>query len=221
MIDVHAHILPCDHGCESIDMALAQICLAQKHGIKAIIATPHYDCRMESVQSFLNRRTQAYEQLLSAMPPSNTVKIFPAAEVSLEHGIEELANLEQLCIGQGKHILIELSKDQHGDWAYEALFALERRGLRPIIAHIHRYDRYTIEKLMALNFYAQINIECKHSRREWSMVKKWISERRVHFIGSDIHGASTTVYRDFSRFYKWLSKEEQKRFSANAEILIQ
>jgi protein-tyrosine phosphatase len=221
MIDVHAHILPCDHGCDSVEMSLEQLRLAQKNHVRTIIATPHYDCRKESVRSFLERRNAALESVRNAMDSSMTVEIVPFAEISLEHGIETVADLELIALGAKRYLLVELSREAHGDWSYEALFALEKRGFCPIIAHLHRYSKSTQEKLLQFGFHAQINIECKKNRAEWKTVQGWISNHQVHFVGSDIHGLLDESYRDFRKFYRRLPKKQRVRFQKNASVLLE
>lgn len=221
MIDIHSHILPnCDHGSDSLEVSLKQVKYAVKHRVNTIIATPHFDPREESVTSFLERRQKAWELLVMHPDFPKGLDIVLGAEVSIEHGIERCADLERLAIGNTNYMLLEFSKFEHGRWAFEALDEIEVKGIKPIIAHVHRYDSDTREQVFSLNYYCQINASVIASRDEWAKVKPWILQRQVHFVGSDIHGANESFYKNLEKLYKKLPKQEAERFQNNALHLL-
>ncbi len=220
-IDVHSHILPCDHGSQSVEMSLKQLQYAKKYNITTIIATPHFDHRKESVASFLQRRAEAYEALVSHPQFPKDITIELAAEVSVEHGLETCPDLEQLTIAGGKYMLLEFSKFEHGDWAFDTLYDIKARGIVPIIAHIHRYSDNTVDQILNTDFYCQFNAITVTKRDSWQRVKNWILSHQVHFLGSDIHGDTEEDYRNFKRVCKKIPKNELERLMNNAQLLLQ
>ena len=64
VIDFHSHILPgIDDGSKNTDMSLAMLREMTAQGVDVCVATPHFYGWRRSVESFLERRTAAWEHL--------------------------------------------------------------------------------------------------------------------------------------------------------------
>ena len=209
-VDMHAHILPrADHGSDGIETSLAQLKCAESAKVDTIVATSHFYRHEMTVAEFLSRRNEAYELLLSKSP---AVTIIPAAEVTLEVGLDEAEDLEKLCIGDTKNILIEMPSCVWTPWVFASLQNIvKNRGLHPIIAHIDRYfDNPECQKLIEMDYPLQVNA---------SSMKGWLKRRRilglvrsgaVSFLGSDVHGISDE--------YDWFARATAKFGGAMEEI---
>lgn len=204
-IDFHSHVLPCaDHGSDGIETSLSQIKYAREAGVDTIVATPHFYMWENTVEEFLERREKSYNELTGSGDLG--VKIVKAAEVQLHTGIEKLDNLEALCVGNTKYILIEFPPEPWPYWIYESVYAIAReRRLRPIVAHIDRYSSLGREKILKLAVDVQINasafFESRRHRKEYIHL---IEDDSVHILGSDTHGDGKFSYRDFTRAIKKL-----------------
>jgi protein-tyrosine phosphatase len=64
MIDFHTHVLPgIDDGSRDIAMTERMLEMEMEQGITRVIATPHFYAHRRSVDSFLERRSAAYEEV--------------------------------------------------------------------------------------------------------------------------------------------------------------
>ena len=120
--DFHSHIMPqTDHGCISVDEAVAQLKLAAHYGVARVISTSHFYPHRDSVESFIKRRNDAYaalkENLNEELP-----EIRLAAEVLLCANMDQLPDLDALCVHGTKWILVELP---FNDFGSEYVYAVE------------------------------------------------------------------------------------------------
>ena len=117
--DYHSHILPnIDDGSDSIKTSLKMIKMMKQQGIGIIVATPHFYMHREaSLDSYLVKRQNAYEKLMSADPAVKDIHI--GAEVAIEKGISVLGELEKLCISGTRLILLEPPFTQYNSWIVE------------------------------------------------------------------------------------------------------
>ena len=203
-VDFHAHILPrADHGSSSSETSLSQLKNAKAAGVDTIIATPHFYIEQNSVEEFLARREGCYARLQKKY--DGEIKIIKAAEVQLAIGLSELPDLEKLCIGDTKYILLEFPPEPWPYWMFDFVTdIIEKRGLKPIIAHIDRYSSRGRAKLLNIpGAMFQVNAESllkigKAKRECLELLKNG----SAHFIGSDVHGKGEGTYKRFSRAIK-------------------
>ena len=197
VVDFHSHVLPrMDDGCESLAMSLEVLKRARNAGIDLMVGTSHYYHRRESVKSFLERREASLERLRGAMD-GDCSGVIPGAEVAFYFGIEEDPDLERLCIGDTRAILLEMPFDSWGVYEKNALSSLcfDRR-LKVILAHYERFESFQrkndlYREILRLPVVVQINAE---SIMRGFGAKKWISMFRdgsAHLLGSDCHNLST------------------------------
>ena len=67
-IDFHTHILPgMDDGAETVQQSIKMLRMLRKQGVDRVALTPHFYAHRESVDSFLDRRQTAFEQLQKAI----------------------------------------------------------------------------------------------------------------------------------------------------------
>ena len=198
IIDFHSHILPgADHGSSSVETSIFQLDQAYSHGITRVIATPHFYPHKHTVKAFLERRNAAYEKLMAEY--HGEVEIRLGAEVMLCDGLENLAVLDQLFIHGTKTLLLELPYDVFKDEYCDSVKKMVEQGIDVVLAHADRYPKKNIEKMLKCGARAQLNASslCKlFIRRE---LYKWIKDKNVIALGSDIHGKSKKAYDNFTR----------------------
>ena len=89
-IDWHSHILPgIDDGSRNVEESISLLNSQMAQGVKVAIATPHFYANDESVESFVDKRSKAFE-LLKAEVPETSLEIRLGAEVKYYEGISRL-----------------------------------------------------------------------------------------------------------------------------------
>ena len=196
LVEIHSHIIPgVDDGSQSIETSLEMIERLKTQGAKKIVLTPHYYSDNISLDDFLRRRDQAFNALLSALPPGSP-ELIPAAEVYISKYLFNNDNLDALKIGNSNYVLIEhpfsAEFDDNDYYRLNNLFC--DYGLKPVLAHIERYralmeDTYKLEEYIEMGCLVQVNISSfatgKHSVKK--KLFKLLDTGHIHLIGSDCH----------------------------------
>jgi len=219
-IDFHAHILPdADHGSESLEMSLSQLRYAARAGVDTIVATPHFYPTDETVADFLERREKAYSLL--EQNNDTGIKIIKGAEVQIAIGIEKIPDLDLLCIGDTRCILLEFPKEPWPYWFADSVKEIAReRRLRPIIAHIDRYSHIGRDIILSLNSDVQINASAMlEGRKPRRMYLDLISDDYIHILGSDVHGSGKHSYKEYATAVKRIG-DLMPYMTANARKIL-
>lgn len=195
MIDLHTHVLPhLDDGARSRAESLAMLRESAAQGVTLCAATPHCNVhRNEDIASFCERRDQRCEELLQkAKSEAYTIpKILLGAEVYLDNEISVYPDIEKLCIGDTKYMLVELTPGKYDCKIVDWLYDLKIKGIQPIVAHIDRYDYWKelLQDMQGLGAVYQINASrFLEFRGRWFLREFLKYEDRV-VIGSDMHGS--------------------------------
>ncbi len=138
--DLHTHILPCvDDGAKSSEDALQLINALHSQGIKNICLTPHFYTHHESIEDFLQRRTESAKEFMTCVPEGINIKL--GAEVFVtKYLFSEERDLKPLCIEGTSFMITEFSYDStFSERTLRMLNLLIDRGITPIIPHVERY----------------------------------------------------------------------------------
>lgn len=196
MIDFHSHFLPAiDDGSDSLDTSLSMLRESREQGVDLIFATPHFYADMDDPESFLARRNQAFSQLKQAMgaDSGDFPQILLGAEILYFPGMSVAEELYEMRMGQSPLLLIE---PPMLPWSDTMLDEIEQTGknLRciPVIAHVDRYARMlrddtVFDKALDRHFLVQVNANFFIRDDSSSLALQYLSEKRIHFIGSDCH----------------------------------
>ncbi len=208
-IDFHAHILPkADHGSETVEMSLNQLDRAKAAGIDLIIATPHFYPHIETVKDFLERRSQAFEEICKARKDIYP-RIMLGAEVLLCPNMDRMEKLEELCIIGTNTMLIEMPFVKSWEKTYlDTLERIREKGIQVVLAHIERYSKENAEKVIGREFMVQINAESFRGLKNKMLIKKCLKEKCIWALGSDIHGDSNP-YSAWRRAIKSVEKADK------------
>ncbi|MBQ8342263.1 MAG: hypothetical protein IJY22_07825 [Clostridia bacterium] len=219
IIDFHAHILPgADHGSRSLETTKRQLALIAAGGTDAVVATPHFYPHRDNIEAFLARRTAALEKLCTCeIPPS--LQVFLGAEVQVCEGLDEMEELEALCVQGTNVILLEMPFTKWGQRLINTVVSIAERGLVPVLAHIDRYPRNKILELLKRGVLAQLNAEAFQRFFDRRRAMGYLRSGSVVALGSDLHGAETDGYDDFHRMRERLGSDADAVFFKTAELL--
>lgn len=195
MIDIHSHILPgLDDGAQSMDQSVELARAAAAGGTRRMVATPHVDSTygfdplpIGPLCGELNA-TLAREQIPLA--------VLPGAEIALPRlGDMDEQVLRELCLGRAGHLLVETPYSGAVPSLEEALFAVQVRGMTPVLAHPERSSalqgdlarvRGLVERGVLLSIDAGSMAGRFGSRAETTALG-FLSEGLVHNVASDAH----------------------------------
>ena len=220
LIDMHSHILPgADHGSDSLECSLSQIKKAKSIGIDLILATPHYYHHRDSVSEFLERRAKCAEVLRQGLEENGIdMKIMLAGEITLETELASEPRLPELCIEGTNYILLEMPMQvKWTDWVYNAVYEISAKyRLRPIIAHIDRYEEKPLKKLLEMDVLPQINAASLCNIFLRRRVMRWVKDGTAKFLCSDVHTAAAPQYDAFKKALDILGPEYVGELMDNA-----
>lgn len=229
MIDFHTHILPgIDDGSDSVDTSLAMLRECRANGINTVICSSHCYPRSEkSIDEYIKNRAEAFDKLLGAAEKSGEElpQLIPACELNMLTDVSSHPDLNKLCIGNTKFILIEMPFDVWDDRVYESLHSMTVRGLRPIIAHIDRYMhmKKQMDNLFDLDVLYQINTEAFLSPAARRFAARMTAEGHGHILGSDMHNLSTrntTYARALKIIEEKLGREYVDYYNENGQCIL-
>lgn len=183
MIDIHTHILPgLDDGAEDIYDSLEMGFMAQEHGTKVIVATPH--CNIPGLYSnyFGEHYKEVFLKTRKAFEREGlTVKLLPGMEVFATYDLPRLVKEGRIMtLNRTSYILVEFDFGEDPEFAEDVLMRLEEIKLRPVIAHAERYG------------FIQDNPEIAG---DWKKRGYVIQANKGSFVGRFGKSARRTAYR--------------------------
>lgn len=206
IVDFHAHVLPgADHGSYSVEMSSFQLESARSHGVRRIIATPHFYPNEHSVSSFLRSRNAAYERLIARVGVE-IPEIRLGAEVMICNGLENMPDIEKLYIHGTSTVLLELPFTDFQLEYVDTVYNLISRGVDVVMAHADRYPPDHITRMLEVGARLQLNVDSLSKLFVKKHLYSWIANGNVVAIGSDIHKRDGRVYSQFKKIAGKLDK---------------
>lgn len=206
--DLHCHFLPgMDDGCKTPEESIALLTEHYRQGCRGVVATSHYYAQ-ESIDRFLKRREQAAARLLKEMngriqamrregkrvtPDALQLPAITfGAEVAYREALVHDPELEKLCFGKSRYLLLEMPFEPWSDRTLRGVEAIASMwGIKPIIAHIERYRGYAdddyIEALMDMDVTVQLNAGNFARRKTARNALKLIKSGRIQALATDSH----------------------------------
>ena len=206
MIDLHSHILPgLDDGAQTMDEALEMARIAERDGIKKIVATPHL-FRNNFIHKDLGIIEKKREELSQALKKNNIhVEVFAGAEVHISHSlIDEIKkNRNSLVINQSSYMFVEFSSEHVFSGVKNLFFELMSEGITPIIAHPERNSVFIrnpslLYELVEMEALCQANsgsFSGLYGSRTQEAVYHFLELGLFHFIASDCHNTRSITPR--------------------------
>lgn len=203
MIDIHTHILPgMDDGSKDAEMSLAMLQMERDQGIDAVVLTPHFYRDRERIEHFLDRRQAAMERLnarLMELPEEERAalpRLTLGAEVAWRPNLEDWPELDRMCMGRSKYLLLELPFSPWNGQMIDQIYNLMgRTGITPIIAHIERYikdqRKDLVAEVLALDVPVQVSSAPLLRPFARGQILKLLQEGKAQFLASDCHNITT------------------------------
>lgn len=188
MVDIHTHILPgMDDGAATAEISLEMLRKQAAQGVTAVVLTPHFYREREDVDRFLARRARSLQQLqaaIDALPQAEQEqlpKLILGAEVAWRPNMKYWEDIEKLCIGSTRNLLLELPNTRWTEQVTNTIYNLLNMGITPIIAHLDRYfypqRRASLEDVLNMGVPVQISAG--------SLRRPIIGCRLVHMMGQE------------------------------------
>ena len=181
-IDFHSHILPgIDDGARNLEISLAMLEQIRKQQMDIMIATPHFYAMKDRVESFLEKREQAWRQLEHAMQSqdwSGAPEILTGSEVAFFEGISGAKEIRKLTIQDTDLLLLEMPFVK---WSESTVREVDRLWIPG--------NKTFVQQLLNLPVSVQINAEFAEDWHHRRTLLKMLEEGTAHVLGSDCHGA--------------------------------
>lgn len=197
IIDFHSHILPnIDDGSDSVETSLLMIDAMLNQGVDTVVATPHFYAHKDRIETFLQKRQNAFEDLKKSLP-NESLNIVVGAEVAYFSGISKAQEIIDLTIDKAEVLLLEMPFQV---WNEEIIGEVRRliysRKLTVMIAHLDRYleikgNKPFIKKLLSLPVVIQLNAGEFLDRKGKRKLLKIIKQQDKVVLGSDCHNMNT------------------------------
>lgn len=229
MIDIHSHLIfGVDDGPRTIDDSLRMLDMAEKIGIKVIIATPHYyseSVNIETVEENYNALLSKASDFDVAVKLGSEISIYPLLEIDIKKEIVPT-------LGGSNHILIEFPYGIIPYYTKEMLFNLQVGGITTVVAHPER-SRCFLSNIDIVRNYQErgylfqvdsASMMGKYGKKVRKYTQDVIRKNLVHFVASDAH-----CPEDYSQWYlqsfeltrRWAGElYAEKLFFRNAKEII-
>lgn len=205
MTDLHTHILPgMDDGAKDAAESIELLRMEWAQGVRTVALTSHFYRGQERAASFLRRRGEAFlrlEEAIAALPQEEQACLprrVLGAEVAWAPDLSEWEELEQLCLGETKNLLLELPFTPWSDGLIHQLYDLMgRTGVQPVIAHLERYAKLQrkehMEAVLDIGVPIQISgdVFLHWLRRPGAL--RMLRRGEAHIIASDCHHVAGRV----------------------------
>lgn len=187
--DLHTHILPAiDDGALDLQTALNMLQMQRESGVQRVLLTPHFLLQRETLESFLQRRQQAYDRLISQWREDTMPALRLGAEVRYT---SDLVNIDLRALTFGDYLLLELPNSELPA-IEQVLEYIIRQGITPILAHIERCSYFRSEserliRLLEMGVLAQVTARAVVNKADHNFAKTCLNKGLAQIIASDLH----------------------------------
>ena len=214
MIDMHSHILPnIDDGSKSVEETFKLIKEAKKAGFKGIISTSHY---MEGYYETNNAEREVWvNAIYEKLQEQNLdIRLYLGNEIYFSENIINLLKQGKAStINETSYVLFEMPLNAEPLNLYDVIYEMLQYKINPILAHPERYsfvqkEPELIYDLIQKGVYMQANygsIIGQYGKKAQFIVKKFLENNMIHFLGSDVH-RQNTVYPKIPTILQELEK---------------
>lgn len=194
--DIHSHILPSiDDGAINLDHSKKMLHMAYEHGIRHIIATPHF--REGMFTSSKEEICLAFNEVSKLIESEGLdITLYLGSEIYYSHNIcSKLLTNEIHTMADSNYVLVEFNPGESYTYIRNALQDLIMNGYWPILAHFERYVNIVnkeehIDEVYKMGVCIQINastITGPLLSKPTRLVRKLLKYDMVHFIATDTH----------------------------------
>lgn len=233
MIDLHCHILPgVDDGSPDMETSLGLAQVAVEQGITHMLLTPHHmDGEYVNHKADVMAKTKAFQKALD----QNQIKltVFPGQEVHITGELIQAIDQDDILFADesNRYLIVELPHNEVPEYTSKMLFALQARGITPVLVHPERnqgfmqnpdqlYDFVSQGCLTQVTASSYVGVFGKHVQK----FTEQIIDAGLGFVfASDAHNFKGRNFKMDQAFEK-LEKSKGERFAEiykeNAKSII-
>lgn len=193
--DMHNHLLPgIDDGSPDVEISLQLVEVMQELGYQKFVCTPHVILEVHpNNKETISEACGIFKTGLQTKGWNFPVEY--AAEYMLNFDFDELLEKDNILSFGKQQVLIEMSYAVESPNIKEAVFKLQTKGYRPILAHPERYPYYFsnlnyYEELVDAGCDLQVNLLSLtgyYGKPIKRMAQKLIDKGLISWAGSDLH----------------------------------
>lgn len=226
-IDLHSHCLPnIDDGAKSVEESLSMLRESYRQGVGICAATPHCTVhRQADIDRFLAKRQAGFDKIKNELKEGEHPKVILGAEVYLDNDLNNYEGIEKLCLENTSYIMLEFPIDKANPAWAEWIYALNRKGLKVLVAHVDRYPEW--EKMMAdfkgLDVKYQVNASRFIEFMGGRLLKALMGYNHGYIISSDMHNTTTracNIEKAYIKAKKKYPEVVDQIFGLNAEKIL-
>lgn len=194
--DIHNHLLPgIDDGSPNLQSSIELINMYKDLGITEMYATPHtmadyYPNTPDTINTSLAKLKEALIQ-----NNLGEIKIKAASEYMVDPYFDKIIENDEILTLKDKHVLIEMSYLRESPNFDEAVYKLQLKGYKPILAHPERYlfyidDDTIFTQMKNKGIKLQLNalsLSKYYGEKINKKAKELLKEGLYDFIGLDTH----------------------------------
>jgi protein-tyrosine phosphatase len=229
MIDIHSHfIYGVDDGPSTIKESIRMVLEAERFGVTAIVATPHYnDANLES-----RSVTENFAEIASRTANCD-IELYMGYEILITPTLLQDIKVNNLpTLNQSRYLLFELPYDEIPEYSTDFLYRLNLGKIIPIIAHPERNRRLSGNMDLFIRFIeggclVQLDtgsILGVYGTSARSFAKKLIQLNMAHFVASDAHCPNDYLQgipAAYHQVQSWAGKEFTDRvFMENPKMIL-
>lgn len=232
MIDFHTHIIPnIDDGARNIEETCKLIQEAKAEGFEGIILTPHYrENYFETNIPEINIWLKVIKDNLKEK--GIDIDLYLGNEIYFTENIMELLiDGKASTINNTSYVLFEMPLDMEPENLYNVIYLLKENKLIPILAHPERYkfvqkEPELINDLIDNGVLMQANygsILGQYGEKAEIIVRKFLENRMIHFLGSDVHRHGTTykaIPHAIEEIKDIIGEEELEKLTTTNPMLV-
>ncbi len=193
--DVHSHLIPgIDDGAQNMQQSIELISELKAMGYQKIITTPHimYDYYKNSSKIILDGLKTLKSELKKQ---SIDIEVEAASEYYLDEHFMSLLEKDDILTFSENMVLFELSFINEPKLLHKAIFEMQVKGYRPVLAHVERYpywhvnyDHFHALKDKGVLFQLNTNSLTEHYGPGVKKAAEYMVEQKMYdFVGSDCH----------------------------------
>ena len=218
--DLHCHILPgIDDGARDDNMSGALLASEEAQSVRQIIFTPHFYADRMEPEAFTEARDQAFGRMKGTIDALG-LSAMKGAEVRMQEKLLSM-DLSGLRMGNTHYILLEWPFSSYPFWGEVIVYKLLDAGIRPLFAHIERYEYFfrneeNLEYFRNLGCLFQVNADTV-------LNPKQIKDGYLHIVASDAHntgGRPSNLKKAMDCISAHLGEEATRWLNRNADDLF-